>query len=190
LGNHNHSAPVYGAGGWLALSDEQLYREAAGFLEKGISLYKIKIGGDRDKERIVFLKREFGTKLKVAVDANQQFSLDEAIEKSHLFNECGIEWFEDPLYSDSIVELKKLTNCAEIPPICVGENFGLHWKFEDVCEMNAAKYIQADIVRCGGITPFLKIAKIAEKFQKPFLTHLMTELSVSPSDANKHRCSL
>jgi L-alanine-DL-glutamate epimerase-like enolase superfamily enzyme len=90
----------------------------------------------------------------------------------------GITWFEDPLFSDSICELKKFSQKINIP-VCVGENYHSEWQFEDVCELGAADILQPDVVRCGGITSFLKIVTVAEQYNKKLLTHLLPELSVS-----------
>lgn len=178
LGGNSTHANVYGSGGWLTMSDEELVNECYQFMQQGISLYKIKIGGDRDEARIKFLRDVLGTKIQLAADGNQSFEFTQAKEKAAMLLDYGVAWFEDPLFSDSLCTLQKLTNSVGIP-ICVGENYSLKWKFEDVCMMNAANILQPDIIRCGGITPFIDIKNICDQYTKKIITHLMPELSIS-----------
>jgi L-alanine-DL-glutamate epimerase-like enolase superfamily enzyme len=151
LGGNSKAVPVYGSGGWLSMSLDELHAECNQFMQKGISTYKIKVGGNDDEKRIAFLRREFGYKINLAVDANQLLSLNEGIDLGRMLKNYDITWLEDPLFSDSIYELKKLSEKTEVP-ICVGENFHSQWQFEDVCEGVIAEVLQADVVRCGGIT--------------------------------------
>ena len=60
LGKKIDEVIVYGSGGWLSLSDKELIQEAENYKKLGISAYKIKIGGERDKERLSLLKKEIG----------------------------------------------------------------------------------------------------------------------------------
>jgi len=178
LGGSCREVSIYGSGGWLDMNDKELFYECNQFMEQGIFLYKIKIGGNRDEARIKFLRKEFGNKMQIAVDGNQRFKLDEAIEKAVILKNYDIAWFEDPLFSNSTCTLKKLFKKIKTP-ICVGENYPLEWQFEDVCQLDAADVLQPDVIRCGGITPFRKIIEIATQYDKKLITHLMPELSIS-----------
>lgn len=178
LGGECEAVPVYGSGGWLSMSLDELYDECHGFIEKGILTYKIKVGGKNDEERISFLRREFGNKINIAADANQLLELEQSVKLGKILQNYNISWFEDPLYSDSIFELKKLFQTMDVP-LCIGENYSAESQFEDVCNLNIAEFLQGDIIRCGGITPFLKIISVAEKYNKKFITHLTPELSIS-----------
>lgn len=53
---------------------------------------------------------------------NQLLTLNEAIGLGSMLQSDGVCWFEDPLFSDSICELKKLSQKIKVP-ICEGENF-------------------------------------------------------------------
>jgi len=118
LGGSCKEASIYGSGGWLNMNDKELFNECSQFMEQGIFLYKIKIGGNRDEARIKFLRKEFDNKIQIAVDGNQRFKLDEAIEKAIILQDYDIAWFEDPLFSNSACTLKKLFKKIKTP-ICV-----------------------------------------------------------------------
>lgn len=178
LGGNSKAMRVYGSGGWLDLTYEELWHECNEFINQGVSLYKIKIGDRLDEQRIKFLRDSFGSQIQIAVDANQRYELHEAVEKGAMLGNYDITWFEDPLFSDSIFSLKQLSQNIKIP-LCIGENFSLRWKFEDVCIIEAVDFLHPDVIRCGGITPFLTIVDVAKKYNKKMVTHLMPELSIS-----------
>ncbi len=178
LKRNSDKAQIYGSGGWINMSPKELYNECCNFIEQGIKIYKIKIGSPNDEKRIDFLRKEFDSKIKIAVDANQFFTFEEAIKKAAILNNYNITWLEDPLFVDSMHQSKELSEKINIP-ICLGENFSLVGEFEDLCRLNAANVVQVDVVRCGGISPFNSIIKITNDFKKPVITHLNTELSIS-----------
>jgi L-alanine-DL-glutamate epimerase-like enolase superfamily enzyme len=63
-------------------------------------------------------------------------------------------------------------------PIAVGETMYTRYEFADYIRAGAVDVVQADIVRVGGFTEWMKIAKLAESFNLPVAPHFMMELSV------------
>ena len=55
-----NKVPVYGSGGWLTFTDAEMVDECMGFMEKGVGAYKLKLGTNRDEERIRILRKEVG----------------------------------------------------------------------------------------------------------------------------------
>ena len=51
--------------------------------------------------------------------------------------------------------------------------------FRDYMAKGACSIVQADVARIGGITPWLKVAHIAESFDMPVCPHFLMELHVS-----------
>jgi len=172
------SVKVYASGGWLNWSDNQLFEDCQWYLDQGVNQYKIRIGSDHDERRLALLRDTFGDKLILYADANQHYSLQAAIDASHMLKSFGVEWFEEPLFSTSIEDLKELAK-QSLVPIGTGENISSHWQFQDLCASKAADFIQPDVINCGGITEFIKIAKIISQHSLVMTTHLLHELSVS-----------
>ncbi|TVR62764.1 MAG: mandelate racemase [Spirochaetaceae bacterium] len=97
---------VYAAGGYYypGKGIDELRREIAGYLERGYSTVKIKIGGRpiaEDIERIEavgdLLDGDFG---RLAVDANGRFDLATAVQYAEAIEPYGLFWYEeagDPL---------------------------------------------------------------------------------------------
>jgi D(-)-tartrate dehydratase len=95
---------VYAAGGYYYPGKDlaALRREMRGYLDRGYSVVKMKIGGAsiaEDRERIEAVLAEIGT-AQLAVDANGRFDLETAIAYAKMLREYPLFWYEeagDPL---------------------------------------------------------------------------------------------
>ncbi len=178
LGGADRDVQVYGSGGWLSLSDEELIAEAQEHVERGINSYKLKIGGDRDRERIDLLRREMGDGFILYTDANQSYSADQAIEAATWLRDYNVGWLEEPVLADCPWDLQTVAENSPLP-IAAGENVYFDWGFKDICDRKAAAFLQPDIGRCGGVTEWDKIAKRAEAAGVKLTSHLLHELSTT-----------
>lgn len=178
LGGFRKNVGVYGSGGWLNLSDAEMLDEAAAFAALGITALKYKIGGPRDQERTALLRSELGNDLILFADANQQFTVREALEASRMLADYGVAWLEEPVLADSVDDLGEVADGSAVP-IAAGENAYFRWGFREICERRAASYLQPDVTRCGGVTEFRKIAHLADAYRLSLSSHLWPELSIS-----------
>ena len=178
LGGYRQEVPVYGSGGWLSMEDHELIDEAQELAIKGITAYKIKIGGDRDKERLRILRKEMGEDFILYVDANQHYDVQGAIIVSEWLAEYNIGWFEEPVLADCPWELEQVASASAVP-IAAGENVYFGWGFQDLCARRAVSFLQPDIGRCGGVTEWIKISKLASDNGLKLTSHLLHEVSTS-----------
>lgn len=178
LGGHRQQVPVYGSGGWHSLSDEELVAECVEFVANGITAYKYKIGTDRDRERTALLRGEMGDDLILLADANQRFTVAEAVEVSRMLADYGVAWLEEPVPADSSDNLAEVAQRSAVP-VAAGENVYFRWGFREICDRRAAAYLQPDVGRCGGITEFVRILHLADSYNLALSSHLWHELSVS-----------
>jgi len=58
---------------------------------------------------------------------------------------------------DAMAALQRSTNI----PIATGEGLQTHWNFRELLNKQAARIIQPDVARTGGITSMKKIAAMA-----------------------------
>jgi L-alanine-DL-glutamate epimerase-like enolase superfamily enzyme len=181
-GGAQRSVPVYSTeGGWLhlpieALVGESLAAQAAGFL--GV---KIKVGRPHvaeDVERLTAVRRAVGPRFEVMVDANQAFSVGEAIRRARHYEALDLAWFEEPLPAEDLAGHVRLAASTSLP-IAVGESIYSLQHFREYLQRDACSIVQADVARIGGITPWLKIAHLAESFNIPICPHFLMELHVS-----------
>lgn len=178
LGGHRNEVPVYGSGGWLSLSDEELVAECSSYAQQGISAYKYKVGAERDLQRTSLLRREMGDGMTLFADANQSLSVSEALELSKMLADHGVAWLEEPVVADSTIDLAQIAARSEVP-IAAGENVYFGWGFREMCEQRAAAFLQPDVGRVGGVTHFMRVAHLADAYNLHLSSHLWHELSVS-----------
>ena len=184
LGGFTNDVPAYGSGGWHSLDDDALIEECQAFAKQGITAYKYKIGGSRDRERTELLRLEMGDDFTLLADANQRFTLHEALETARMLADYGVAWFEEPVLADSSDDLAEVAAASPVP-VATGENVYFGWGFREICDRRAAAYLQPDVGRCGGITEFSKIAHLADAYNLALSSHLWHELSVSLVGASR-----
>ncbi len=178
LGGFRNTVPVYGSGGWLTFTDAEMVDECMGFMEKGIGAYKLKLGTDRDEERIRLLRSEAGESVILFADANQKYNPREALEVAAMLAEYDVRWFEEPVLADTVDDLADVAERSPVP-VAAGENAYMRWGFREICERRAAAFLQPDVGRCGGVTEFRKIAHLAEAYNLSLCAHLLQEVSLS-----------
>jgi L-alanine-DL-glutamate epimerase-like enolase superfamily enzyme len=174
--------PVYTTeGGWLHLSPETLVRETVAAQKAGFKGAKIKVGKahlSEDLARLRAVREAVGDGFEIMVDANQCFTLSEALKRAPHYARLGIAWFEEPLPADDLIGHVKLSAASEVP-IAVGESLYSPGQFGDYVRAGAASILQVDVARVGGITPWLKVAHLAEACNLAVAPHFLMELHVS-----------
>jgi len=168
-------------GGWLHLSCDELVTDALAAQSKGFVGSKIKIGLPNphdDYQRLAAVRQAVGPNYTIKVDCNQSFTLNEAKQRASLLEDIGISWIEEPFLAHDISSHIKL-NQSTSTPVAIGESIYSIHHFKEYLQNNATEIIQVDVARIGGITPWLKVAHLAESFNKIVCPHFLMELHVS-----------
>lgn len=185
-GGFRTSVPLYDTeGGWLHLSTDELVAGALASQAAGWKGVKLKVGkpsAREDLDRLLAVREAVGDRLEIMVDANQSMTATEAIRRARAFAEVDLSWFEEPLPADDVSGHARLARSTSIP-IAVGESMYSLGQFRDYLERGAAGIVQVDVARIGGITPWLKVAHLAEAFNVDVCPHFLMELHVSLSAA-------
>jgi L-alanine-DL-glutamate epimerase-like enolase superfamily enzyme len=174
--------PVYTTeGGWLHHSRAQLVDEAQAARAAGFRGAKIKVGRPtiaEDIDRLGAVREAVGGAFEIMVDANQAFTVSEARRRALAFAPFGLAWLEEPLPAEDVSGHVELAAMAPMP-IAVGESLYHPSHFRDYLERRACSIVQVDCARIGGITPWLKVAHLAEAFNLAVCPHFLMELHVS-----------
>ena len=182
LGGAKASVPMYTTeGGWLHIPAEELVADALAAQAQGFSGSKIKIGRphlSEDRERLAAVREAVGPGYEIMVDANQSFTRAEATRRAAMLEEFGIAWFEEPMPADNVMEHARLAASTSVP-IAVGESMYSLSQFKDYLVTGGASIVQVDVARIGGITPWMKVAHLAEAHNIPVCPHFLMELHVS-----------
>lgn len=177
-GGFRERVPVYDTeGGWLHLSEDELVEHARQSLDDGLGGVKIKIGKPSavaDRRRLAAVRDAVGD-MDIMVDANQSFTAAEAIRRSRMLTDLDVFWFEEPLPADDIAGHARLASLTTVP-IAVGESLYAPAQFREYLQRGAAGIVQVDVARVGGITPWLKVAHLAETFNVQVAPHFLMEL--------------
>ncbi len=181
-GGARERCPLYTTeGGWLHIPAEALVEDALAAREKGFLGSKIKIGRphvSEDRARLAAVRDALGEGFEIMTDANQGFTLDEAIRRAERFRDLDLAWIEEPLPADDIDGHVRLSRATAIP-VGVGESLYSIRHFREYMARGACSVVQVDAARIGGITPWLKVAHMAEAFDMPVAPHFLMELHVS-----------
>lgn len=185
-GGSKEHVPVYTTeGGWLQLDADELVAQALQAQRAGFAGSKIKIGRPHlsdDVQRLSAVRAAVGPGYELMVDANQSMSLSEALRRSRALEIVQLSWLEEPMPADNIIAHRHL--CTHSPiPIAVGESMYSVGQFADYLQAQACHIVQVDVARIGGITPWLKVAHLAECHNVSVCPHFLMELHVSLSCA-------
>ena len=181
-GGAQPKVPVYTTeGGWLHLPVEALVAQTVEAKAAGFRGAKMKVGKphvSEDVTRIEAVREAVGPAFEIMIDANQCFNVSEAIRRARAFEPFGLAWLEEPLPAEDLGGHVELAAHTAIP-IAVGESLYHPAHFREYLERDACSIVQADVARIGGITPWLKVAHLAETFNVAICPHFLMELHVS-----------
>ena len=180
LGACRDSVPIYGSGGWLSYSMDQLLEEVTSYARRGFKGVKMKVGSGnmkQDVERVKAVRKAIGDDLIMMVDANQGWNTHEARQFYRQVQDCNIFWFEEPIPKDDWDGYANLANALDIP-LATGEREYSLSNFREMLTRRAASVIQPDALRIGGITQWMKLARLCEAFGVRVASHFYKEIDV------------
>ncbi|WP_219503352.1 mandelate racemase/muconate lactonizing enzyme family protein [Nonomuraea ceibae] len=179
LGRRRDSVPVYGSGVNLHYTLDELVAQAERWKAAGHPGVKIKVGRPdlrEDVERVAAVREVVGPDTLLMIDANQRWDLHRARRAADALAPYGVHWLEEPLPADDVAAHVELRRSVGVP-IAVGENVYTVYGFRDLLAAGACDVVQPNVVRVGGITPFLRIAELARAYDVPVHPHLLPDLS-------------
>ncbi|KRC64875.1 mandelate racemase [Aeromicrobium sp. Root236] len=181
-GGAKERVPVYDTEiGWLHLPIEDLAAGAKAAASGGARGVKIKVGkpsASEDAERLQAVRQAIGPDRDLMVDANQAFTLVEALRRTSALEAVDALWFEEPLPADDVAGHERLARQTSVA-VAVGESMYSIGQFAEYLGRGAAGIAQPDVARIGGITPWLKVAHLAEAHNVEVCPHFLMEIHVS-----------
>ncbi|MBA2947006.1 L-fuconate dehydratase [Streptomyces himalayensis] len=159
--------------GWLGYSDEKLTRLAAQAVADGFTQIKLKVGADLadDARRCRVARSVVGPDVRMAVDANQRWDVDEAITWTRALAEFDPYWIEEPTSPDDVLGHAAIRKAVAPVKVATGEHVQNRIVFKQLLQAGAIDVLQIDAARVGGVNENLAILLLAAKFGVPVCPH-------------------
>jgi L-alanine-DL-glutamate epimerase-like enolase superfamily enzyme len=174
---------AYAAGGYYGPSKgiSELAAELQELRGMGFRSIKMKTGKlspQEELQRVEAARAAIGPDADLMLDANNVWP-DVETALRYLRPMAGMKpfWIEEPFQDDDADALKRLGSASGIT-VATGENEANPLRFKEILKAGAAAVIQPDATACGGITPWLRIARMAADYPVMICPHAYHNLHV------------
>lgn len=161
--------------GWFNYLDEQIKENCKRAVDDGFTAMKLKVGSsdsERDIRRAQIVRQTAGDEAKVMLDANQQWSLPQALSICNELKNMNPYWIEEPTHPDDIMAHKKLAEHIHPMKTALGEHVPNKMIFKNYLQAKCAGFIQVDAVRVAGVSEFITISLLCKKYGIPVVPHV------------------
>src|SRR5437667_1529254 len=186
LGGGRDRIATYASGALRrGLKLEEAVTAAGRLREKGHRQAKMQLGlpgvtsPAREVEQAKLIREAVGPDMDLMCDINQRWRVEQAIDIGRRVEDAGVGlyWLEDVTAHDDYAGLARVA-AALATPVAGGEYLYGITPFRHMLEARSVEIVMIDQVRSGGITPWLKIAGMAEAFNLPVVSHGVPEIHV------------
>jgi L-alanine-DL-glutamate epimerase-like enolase superfamily enzyme len=184
LGGHRTRVPAYASGSLRrGLTHDQAQKAARILVEKGFRQMKTQMAlpGNpppaEEVRRVRLVREAVGPDIDLMCDINQRWRPEQAIDIGARVEDVGLFWLEDVTRADDYAGLARVT-AALRTPVAGGEYVWGVTPFRHMIEARSVDIPMIDIARVGGVTPWMKVAAMAEAFNLPVVSHVMPEVHV------------
>jgi L-fuconate dehydratase len=161
--------------GWFNYDDQQVRDNCRRALDAGFTAMKLKVGSrdpDRDLRRAHIVREVAGEQIRVMVDANQQWTLPQALDICQRLRAINPYWIEEPTHPDDVLGHQTLAAAIAPTKLAVGEHVPNRVLFKNYLQAKCAGFIQVDAVRVAGVSEFLAVSLLCRKFGVPVVPHV------------------
>jgi len=173
LGGHRPEVRAYAGNIDLNFSREKLLDGVRRSLAAGYKSIKMRLGKPtlrEDVERVSAVRELIGPEIELMADANEAWRTDQAMRAFHALKEFDLVWIEEPIRPDDYAGYAHLRAHGGVP-IAAGENLHTLAEFTALITAHGVDFIEPDFTTCGGITPWMKIAHLAEAHGLPVIAY-------------------
>jgi L-alanine-DL-glutamate epimerase-like enolase superfamily enzyme len=180
LGGLRERVPAYASGALLRQHPvDYLAQAGPRLVGMGFRQMKMQCGSEPtlsgSVERVRVLRESIGPDVDLMCDINQLWSVPHAIRVGGAIEEYGLFWLEDPVAHDDFAGLATVADNLKMP-IAAGEyQYGIV-PFRHMLEARSVDIVMIDLLRVGGVTQWMKVAGMAQAFNRPVVSHLIPEI--------------
>jgi L-fuconate dehydratase len=161
--------------GWFNYDDEQVRQNCRKSVAEGFTAMKLKVGSkdpDRDIRRAHILREVAAENVRVMIDANQQWTLPQAMAICPQLAQIRPYWIEEPTHPDDIFAHKTLAEAIAPISLALGEHVPNRIVFKNYLQAGCVDFVQVDAVRVAGVSEFLAVSLMCKKFGIPVVPHV------------------
>jgi len=163
------------------MTPSEMASVAAGFVDQGYKAVKARMGirqenvnpyPDEDVYKCVKeIRNAVGDRIRIMVDFNNGYLPADAILMSkRIVEDFNVYAIEEPVFQQDYQGLRQVVDALDAP-VMAGEHEYNKWMMKDLITTTNVDYINADVIKCGGITECRKTAAIAHAFGKQIMVH-------------------
>ncbi len=159
--------------GWLGYSDAKLDRLCREAVADGYPQVKLKVGADLadDRRRFAIARAAVGPDFPIAIDANQRWGVDAAIEWVNALAEFKPAWIEEPTSPDDVLGHAAIARGIAPIRVATGEHVQNRIVFKQLLQAGGMDVMQIDATRVGGVNENIANLLLAAKFGVPVCPH-------------------
>jgi L-fuconate dehydratase len=159
--------------GWIGYPEESLPERAREAVAAGFAHLKVKVGGDieSDLRRARLVREAIGPGIRLSLDANQAWGVDQAVEAIRRLAEVDPFWIEEPTGPDDVLGHKRIRDAVAPVRVATGEHVQNRVVFKQLLQLGAIDAVQLDCCRLGGVNEVLAVVLLAAKFGVPVCPH-------------------
>ncbi len=161
--------------GWFNYPDEKVRENTHKAVSEGFTAMKLKVGStdpERDIRRARIVRDAAGSQVKVMLDANQQWTLPQALKICRELQAMDPYWIEEPTHPDDVLAHKTLADAITPVKLALGEHVPNRIIFKNYLQTGSAGFIQVDAVRVGGVSEFITVSLLCRKYGIPVVPHV------------------
>ena len=190
LGGYSQRAPLVRFAYYVQGRDtDDMVQDLLYQRERGIGGVKLKVGGiaiTDDLLRVRAIRDALGDDFIIVCDANQAWTLDEALEFAYPAKELGLAWLEEPCRWQNADQDMRQVRLRTGIPVAAGQGESSSWGGQRLMDAEAVDILNIDAAICGGISEWRRVAGAAQMRGLQMAHHEEPQLAVQLLPAHAH----
>jgi L-Ala-D/L-Glu epimerase len=166
--------------GYLFIDEPEVNaRQAVAYLEQGFTELKLKVGRNltQDDETLAAIRQAVGSKMKIRIDANMNWSVPTAIKWIKALQKYDLQYVEQPVPDFDLAGMAAVRRAVDVP-IAADESCTSVWSALQLLKHEACDVFVVYLSEAGGLTRARQIAALADAAGKSCVTGTWAELGI------------
>ena len=152
-------------------------RQAQAYVADGLRILKVRVGLEPfvlDVERLRAVREAVGPDVRLAVDANQAWTVKEAIRRIHALERFGLDCVEQPVAAHDLGGMAEVARAVDTP-LMADESLYCMEDAMTLVRLNAVGYFHVKLVKAGGLHRARQLIALAEAARLQYIVGQMNE---------------